>query len=84
MCVGVCVCVSLAGSVLGARRWPGLGAPSGADSRRCRETSRGTRVSIGNRSLPPGRPSKVDPGSQGRFSVMETLSFNSILSVFDP
>lgn len=84
VCVLVCVCVSLAGSVLAARRWPGPGAPAGADSRRCGETSRGRRGCVGNRSLPPGRPSKVDPSSQGRFSVMETLSFSSIPSVFDP
>lgn len=43
VCVSVVVCVwmSVAGLVLGARRWPGLGAPAGADARQCGETSRG-------------------------------------------
>ena len=37
----VCVWMSVVGSVLGAKRWPGLGVPAGADARPCGETSRG-------------------------------------------
>ena len=84
VCVWVCLCVcmSLTGSVLGARRWPGPGGTCGCGLPTVRGNVAGGRGCIGNRSLPPVRPSKVDPGSQGRFSVMETLSFSSIPSVF--
>lgn len=78
LCVLVCVCVTgrfgtCGQKVAWARGHLRVRTPDGAG-----DVALGRRGCVGTARC-PGRPSKVDPGSQGRFSVMETLSFSSFI-----